>query len=171
MGAHRLALVVSIKCCAFTFAAPRRSTRGPNQIVARRRSAGLARGRAVLSRARRDILGNVRARAHAGGVRVAGGAGDVAGRKLLVAGWNLLGLLDLANAIATGFLTSPSPLQGAVSRCTELADHGISAGVSASVRGAARRHPARGVAHQAQPVADWRISRQPQRTRARSAAL
>jgi hypothetical protein len=31
--------------------------------------------------------------------------------ELLVGGWNLLGLLDLANAITTGFLTSPSPLQ------------------------------------------------------------
>lgn len=38
-------------------------------------------------------------------------ARGVAGRELLVVGWNLLGLLDLANAIATGFLTSPSPLQ------------------------------------------------------------
>jgi hypothetical protein len=35
----------------------------------------------------------------------------VPGRELLVAGWNLLGLVDLANAITTGFLTSPSPLQ------------------------------------------------------------
>jgi hypothetical protein len=35
----------------------------------------------------------------------------VPGREFLVAGWNLLGLVDLANAIATGFLTSPSPLQ------------------------------------------------------------
>jgi hypothetical protein len=35
----------------------------------------------------------------------------VPGRELLVVGWNLLGLADLANAIATGFLTSPSPLQ------------------------------------------------------------
>jgi hypothetical protein len=31
--------------------------------------------------------------------------------ELLVSGWNLLGLLDLANAITIGFLTSPSPLQ------------------------------------------------------------
>jgi hypothetical protein len=38
-------------------------------------------------------------------------ARGVAGRDLLVGGWNLLGLLDLANAIITGFLTSPSPLQ------------------------------------------------------------
>lgn len=38
-------------------------------------------------------------------------ARGVAGRELLVVGWNLFGLLDLANAIATGFLTSPSPLQ------------------------------------------------------------
>ncbi|HEY2532260.1 MAG TPA: MFS transporter [Xanthobacteraceae bacterium] len=38
-------------------------------------------------------------------------ARGVAGRELLVGGWNLLGLLDLANAITTGFLTSPSPLQ------------------------------------------------------------
>jgi hypothetical protein len=29
----------------------------------------------------------------------------------LLVGWNLLGLLDLTNAIITGFLTSPSPLQ------------------------------------------------------------
>jgi hypothetical protein len=35
----------------------------------------------------------------------------VAGRELLLVGWNLLGLLDLTNAIITGFLTSPSPLQ------------------------------------------------------------
>jgi hypothetical protein len=35
----------------------------------------------------------------------------VAGREFLVVGWNLLGLLDLVNAITTGFLTSPSPLQ------------------------------------------------------------
>jgi hypothetical protein len=35
----------------------------------------------------------------------------VAGRELLVRGWNILGLLDLAVAITTGFLTSPSPLQ------------------------------------------------------------
>jgi hypothetical protein len=35
----------------------------------------------------------------------------VAGRELLVGGWNILGLLDLAVAITTGFLTSPSPLQ------------------------------------------------------------
>ena len=38
-------------------------------------------------------------------------ARGVAGRKLLLVSWNLLGLIDLANAIATGFLTSPSPLQ------------------------------------------------------------
>jgi len=38
-------------------------------------------------------------------------ARGVAGRELLVRGWNMLGLLDLAVAIATGFLTSPSPLQ------------------------------------------------------------
>jgi hypothetical protein len=38
-------------------------------------------------------------------------ARGVPGREVLVAGWNLLGLVDLANAIATGFLTSPSPLQ------------------------------------------------------------
>jgi hypothetical protein len=38
-------------------------------------------------------------------------ARGVAGRELLVVGWNLLGLFDLANAIATGFLTSPSPFQ------------------------------------------------------------
>ena len=38
-------------------------------------------------------------------------ARGVPGRELLVVGWNLLGLLDLANAITTGFLTSPSPLQ------------------------------------------------------------
>jgi hypothetical protein len=38
-------------------------------------------------------------------------ARGVAGREFLVVGWNLLGLLDLANAITTGFLTSPSPLQ------------------------------------------------------------
>ena len=38
-------------------------------------------------------------------------ARGVAGRELLVVGWNLLGLLDLASAITTGFLTSPSPLQ------------------------------------------------------------
>jgi hypothetical protein len=38
-------------------------------------------------------------------------ARGVAGRELLVRGWNVLGLLDLTVAIATGFLTSPSPLQ------------------------------------------------------------
>jgi hypothetical protein len=38
-------------------------------------------------------------------------ARGVAGRELLVRGWNLLGLFDLAVAITTGFLTSPSPLQ------------------------------------------------------------
>jgi hypothetical protein len=38
-------------------------------------------------------------------------ARGVAGRELLVRGWNILGLLDLAVAITTGFLTSPSPLQ------------------------------------------------------------
>jgi hypothetical protein len=38
-------------------------------------------------------------------------ARGVPGRELVVVGWNLLGLLDLANAITTGFLTSPSPLQ------------------------------------------------------------
>jgi hypothetical protein len=38
-------------------------------------------------------------------------ARGVAGRAFLVGGWNLLGLLDLANAITIGFLTSPSPLQ------------------------------------------------------------
>jgi hypothetical protein len=38
-------------------------------------------------------------------------ARGVAGREFLVVGWNLLGLFDLANAITTGFLTSPSPLQ------------------------------------------------------------
>ncbi len=38
-------------------------------------------------------------------------ARGVARRKLLVGGWNALGLLDLAVAITTGFLTSPSPFQ------------------------------------------------------------
>jgi hypothetical protein len=38
-------------------------------------------------------------------------ARGVAGREMLVPGWNVLGLLDLAVAITTGFLTSPSPLQ------------------------------------------------------------
>jgi hypothetical protein len=38
-------------------------------------------------------------------------ARGVLGRELLVRGWNILGLLDLAVAITTGFLTSPSPLQ------------------------------------------------------------
>ena len=38
-------------------------------------------------------------------------ARGVAGREFWVVGWNLLGLFDLANAITTGFLTSPSPLQ------------------------------------------------------------
>ena len=38
-------------------------------------------------------------------------ARGVAGRALLVRAWNILGLLDLAVAITTGFLTSPSPLQ------------------------------------------------------------
>ena len=38
-------------------------------------------------------------------------ARGVVGRELLVRGWNILGLLDLAVAITTGFLTSPSPLQ------------------------------------------------------------
>jgi hypothetical protein len=38
-------------------------------------------------------------------------ARGVPGRELLVRGWNILGLLDLAIAITTGFLTSPSPLQ------------------------------------------------------------
>jgi hypothetical protein len=38
-------------------------------------------------------------------------ARGVAGRELLVRGWNVLGLLDLAVAITTGFLTSPSAFQ------------------------------------------------------------
>jgi hypothetical protein len=38
-------------------------------------------------------------------------ARGVAGREFLVVGWKLLGLLDLTNAIATGFLTSLSPLR------------------------------------------------------------
>ena len=38
-------------------------------------------------------------------------ARGVVGRELLVRGWNILGLLDLAVAVTTGFLTSPSPLQ------------------------------------------------------------
>jgi hypothetical protein len=38
-------------------------------------------------------------------------ARGVAGRKMLVRGWNILGLFDLAVAVTTGFLTSPSPLQ------------------------------------------------------------
>ena len=38
-------------------------------------------------------------------------ARGVAGRALLVRAWNILGLLDLAVAATTGFLTSPSPLQ------------------------------------------------------------
>jgi hypothetical protein len=38
-------------------------------------------------------------------------ARGIAGREFLVVGWNLLGLLDLTNGIATGFLTSPSPPQ------------------------------------------------------------
>jgi hypothetical protein len=38
-------------------------------------------------------------------------ARGVARRELLVRGWNILGLLDLAVAITTGFLTSPSALQ------------------------------------------------------------
>lgn len=38
-------------------------------------------------------------------------ARGMAGREVLVRGWNILGLLDLAVAITTGFLTSPSPLQ------------------------------------------------------------
>jgi hypothetical protein len=38
-------------------------------------------------------------------------ARGVAGRELLVGAWNLLGLLDLAVALTTGFLSSPSPLQ------------------------------------------------------------
>jgi hypothetical protein len=38
-------------------------------------------------------------------------ARGVVGRELLVLGWNILGLLDLAVAITTGFLTSPSSLQ------------------------------------------------------------
>ncbi len=38
-------------------------------------------------------------------------AREVAGRELMVRTWNLLGLLDLAVAVTTGFLTSPSPLQ------------------------------------------------------------
>jgi hypothetical protein len=38
-------------------------------------------------------------------------ARGVAGRELLVRGWNILGLLDLAVAITTGFLTSPSAFQ------------------------------------------------------------
>jgi hypothetical protein len=38
-------------------------------------------------------------------------AHGVVGRELLVRGWNILGLLDLAVGITTGFLTSPSPLQ------------------------------------------------------------
>jgi hypothetical protein len=35
----------------------------------------------------------------------------VTGREVLVRAWNILGLLDLAVAVTTGFLTSPSPLQ------------------------------------------------------------
>jgi hypothetical protein len=35
----------------------------------------------------------------------------VSGRDVLVRGWNVLGLLDLAVAITTGFLTSPSAFQ------------------------------------------------------------
>jgi hypothetical protein len=38
-------------------------------------------------------------------------ARGVAGRDVLVRGWNVLGLLDLAVAITTGFLTSPSAFQ------------------------------------------------------------
>src|SRR5258708_16590934 len=38
-------------------------------------------------------------------------ARGVVPRELLVRGWNILGLLDLAVAITTGFLTSPSRLQ------------------------------------------------------------
>jgi hypothetical protein len=38
-------------------------------------------------------------------------ARGVAGRDALVRGWNVLGLLDLAVAITTGFLTSPSAFQ------------------------------------------------------------
>lgn len=38
-------------------------------------------------------------------------ARGVAGREVLVGAWNILGLLDLAVAVTTGFLTSPSPLQ------------------------------------------------------------
>jgi hypothetical protein len=38
-------------------------------------------------------------------------ARGVAGRELLIRGWNALGLLDLAVAITTGFLTSPSAFQ------------------------------------------------------------
>lgn len=38
-------------------------------------------------------------------------ARSVAGREALARGWNMLGLLDLAVAITTGFLTSPSAFQ------------------------------------------------------------
>jgi hypothetical protein len=38
-------------------------------------------------------------------------ARGVAGREVLVRGWNLLGLADLTVAITTGFLTAPSPFQ------------------------------------------------------------
>ena len=38
-------------------------------------------------------------------------ARGVVGREVLVRGWNVLGLLDLAVAITTGFLTSPSAFQ------------------------------------------------------------
>lgn len=38
-------------------------------------------------------------------------ARGVAGREALVRAWNIVGLLDLAVALTTGFLSSPSPLQ------------------------------------------------------------
>ncbi len=38
-------------------------------------------------------------------------ARGIVGREALVRSWNVLGLLDLAIAVTTGFLTSPSPFQ------------------------------------------------------------
>jgi hypothetical protein len=78
-------------------------------------------------------------------------ARGVPGRESLVMGWNLLGLLDLANAITTGFLTSPSPLQ-------VLSFDAPNQLITEYPPGS---HPARGAARQAPAVVDWWISRQP----------
>jgi hypothetical protein len=62
----------------------------------------------------------------------------------LVRAWNVLGLADLAVAVTTGFLSSPSPIQS-VAIGNEHTDHGIPPGHDSSVSGAARRSTASGV--------------------------